>query len=301
MKCSGTSACVFSVRLTRWKSTWRRRPLLLSRETAGMRAGMPSPSRPSSDRSVVFPQRRYDSWKECRSVCTGVESLWPPKITPGSVPSRRSPATFFPSTVRGRTASFWASATANSPSRTCGEVIISGRRREIQDEPHRRAQHERLRAGKLVEPDAPHEHALEILDQAHLANEGRCGLDRRRARVGACRAVGLDGRGVLKTNAEQRASRDRDGLSARAAKRGRDRYLIGRPPVRARRRARAELEDEAVEAGAVRDPDGGELYLIRRRSTDQGRARGCRAASRAGRGAWAWAGRGRRRRWRSCR
>ena len=74
LKWSGTSAWVFSVRLTRAKSTWSMRPLTGSRETSWMRAGISAPSRPVSASSVVFPQRRYESSKPWASVSTGSES-----------------------------------------------------------------------------------------------------------------------------------------------------------------------------------------------------------------------------------
>src|SRR2546430_17302586 len=60
------------------------------------------------------------------SVSTGVDGPAPPKTTPGSTPFRRRAPTFFPNTTRGRTVSFWASATTNrSPDAFCGNQILA--------------------------------------------------------------------------------------------------------------------------------------------------------------------------------
>src|SRR5256885_11910988 len=95
------------------------------------------------------------------SVSTGVESAWPPKMTPGRRPWRRSAPTFLPSTVRGRTSSFGASAKWDrSPTRGSGDPSISGRGREVHYEADGTRQLHELRACQALEPDAPRHHAL---------------------------------------------------------------------------------------------------------------------------------------------
>src|ERR671935_641838 len=98
------------------------------------------------------------------SVSTGVEFTSPPKTTPGSTPFRRRSFTFLPRMVRGRTASFWASATTKC------SLISSlrrpnygglGRRREIDDHAKRRRERQYGRAHEMVEPGPPDHDALE--------------------------------------------------------------------------------------------------------------------------------------------
>src|SRR5439155_17789124 len=164
--------------------------------------------------------------------------------------------TFLPRIWRGRTLSFWASATIErSPESLLRRPNYGSRRGgEIEHEPEWPGELAHFRACEVVKAHAPQQHALEVLDELDLFYERRGRLHVVAARV-ARRPVRILGRGVLEPRAEEGVAPDRDRLPAWARERARGLDGVRRHAECSRGGALAELEHEAIEAGLVRHAD----------------------------------------------
>ncbi len=154
-----------------------------------------------------------------------------------------------------------------------GEVIISGRGRQVHHEARGVRQIGRFRADEALEAETPGHDALEVVDELHLAHERQAGTDEGLGEgLPASRRVH---RGcVAEPDLDEGVAVDRHRSAAAAAHELRhDADLIQRQAVDADGRARRpEFEDHPVETRLVGGPDGRDLGLRVRIAAGLGRA-----------------------------